>query len=83
MVVLYGGVTELAGHELLHCKNFMHKVVGTIPFALTLDAHFYDEHTRMHHKFVGTPMDPTFAAPGTSVFTAFANTLFMSYVHTA
>lgn len=61
-------IASLAGHEMVHYREGVHKVFGSIPFALMFYTHFHDEHVRGHHKTVGTREDPTFAPIGTNVY---------------
>jgi alkane 1-monooxygenase len=61
-------IASLAGHEMVHYREGVHKVFGSIPFALMFYTHFHDEHVRGHHKTVGTREDPTFAPTGTNVY---------------
>jgi alkane 1-monooxygenase len=42
--------------------------VGTLAYSKMLYSHFFIQHIRSHHKFVGTPMDTVTAKMGESVF---------------
>ena len=51
----------VVGHELLHRRQLVHKVSGTLVYSKMLYSHFYIEHRKGHHTFVGTPRDPATA----------------------
>ena len=60
----------LVGHELVHHKYWLHKVLGNIPYTQIFYSHFWEEHTQGHHKYVATPEDPVWHDIGTSVYFA-------------
>jgi len=53
-----GGLNAVVGHELLHRRETVHKVFGTLAYSVMLYSHFFVEHIRGHHKHVATPRDP-------------------------
>lgn len=78
VISFFHALSSLAGHELVHNKETIHKIVGTIPYTQMMYSHFWDEHTRGHHKYIGTPEDPVSHALGTSIYRA----LYDSYTGT-
>lgn len=52
------GVGGLAGHELIHKKQMIHKITGTYTFTKFFYSHFFLEHLSGHHKHIATPEDP-------------------------
>lgn len=61
-------MAETAGHELLHKKEMVHKLVGNWTYTMFFYSHFLDEHTQGHHKTIATPEDPASADIGESVY---------------
>lgn len=51
------GSTILLGHELLHRRETIHKVFGTMCFGKHFFSHYFIQHVRSHHKDVGTEVD--------------------------
>jgi len=51
----FQGIAAIAGHELLHDKRAINKIIGSIPYAQFCYSHFWDEHTKGHHKYIATP----------------------------
>ena len=52
-----GGVNGLAGHELIHKKDPMNKMLGMFTFSKMLYSHFLLEHSNGHHRNIATPQD--------------------------
>ena len=52
-----GGVNGLAGHELIHKKDPINKMLGMFTYSKILYSHFLLEHSNGHHKNVATPED--------------------------
>lgn len=52
-----GGVSGLAGHELIHRKEPINKFLGMMTYTKMLYSHFLLEHSNGHHRFVATPDD--------------------------
>ena len=71
----------VAGHEVLHYRSTFDKIFGTLPFTLSFYSHYFDEHTKGHHKTVGTPDDPSSATMGTEVHAHFENSWKQSHVN--
>jgi alkane 1-monooxygenase len=65
-----GMLSTVAGHEMVHYKEGIHKFVGSIPFSLMFYTHFGDEHVKGHHKTIATPDDPVSAPLGRSIYGA-------------
>jgi alkane 1-monooxygenase len=49
------------GHELGHRVNFTEQTMARMLLLTSLYMHFFIEHNRGHHKYVGTPADPSSA----------------------
>lgn len=74
-------LSTVAGHEMVHYKEGIHKFVGSIPFALMFYTHFGDEHVRGHHKTVATSDDPVSAPPGRSYYAGVLHSII--YTHSS
>lgn len=58
------GVCGLAGHELIHKREPIHKIMGTYTFSKISYSHFLLEHNTGHHRHVATKEDPATARKG-------------------
>jgi alkane 1-monooxygenase len=66
---LYAGQIGIVNaHELIHRKQYLYRLMGIINLALVNYSHFYVEHIRGHHKYVGTPRDPATALYGENYY---------------
>lgn len=66
---LYAGQVGIVNaHELIHRKAHSFRLLGIFNLTLVNYAHFYVEHIRGHHRFVGTPRDPATARYGESFY---------------
>lgn len=63
-----GAVNATVGHELFHRREKIHKITGTLCYFKMIYAHFFIQHLRFHHKFVATPVDPSTALKGESLY---------------
>jgi alkane 1-monooxygenase len=63
-----GALNAVIGHELVHKRNIIHKICGTIAYAKMMYGHFFIQHIRSHHKKVSTPEDPSTARMGESLY---------------
>jgi alkane 1-monooxygenase len=63
-----GSFNAVVGHELLHRKNIIHKVLGTFSYSKLFYSHYFIQHVRGHHKNVATPGDSSTAIYGESVY---------------
>ena len=59
-----GGVSGLAGHELIHKREGINKAAGLWTYSKMLYSHFALEHGSGHHRSVATPDDPATASTG-------------------
>jgi len=75
-------MATLAGHEMVHYREGIHKFVGSIPFAIMFYTHFGDEHVRGHHKTVATTEDPVSAPTGRNVYLGALNSVIFSHSST-
>lgn len=55
-------------HELGHSPKFFDRLVARILLSTSLYMHFYVEHNKGHHKWIGTPQDPATARKNESVY---------------
>ncbi|TNV77944.1 hypothetical protein FGO68_gene7492 [Halteria grandinella] len=70
-----GMVNIVVGHELIHHKGQIHKILGSFPYFKAMYSHFYLLHVFVHHKQVATPDDPQSARFGESVYQYFARAI--------
>jgi hypothetical protein len=66
-----GGVNGLAGHELIHKKDPVNKLIGMFTYTKILYSHFLVEHSNGHHRNIATPEDSATARKNEN-FYAFA-----------
>jgi alkane 1-monooxygenase len=77
-----GMVNIVVGHELVHKRGRIHKVLGSVPYFKAMYSHFYLLHVYIHHKKVATPEDPQSARFGESVFSYFARAIPQGLIET-
>jgi alkane 1-monooxygenase len=66
---LYAGhVGIVNAHELIHRKEYFYRMIGIVNLTLVNYGHFYIEHIKGHHRFVGTDRDPATAKYGESLY---------------
>ncbi len=63
-----GAFNLSVGHELIHRREVVHKILGNLTYSKIFYSHFYIQHTKIHHKRVGTPEDPQTARKGESIW---------------
>lgn len=56
------------GHELLHKKEKINKVLGTWSYTKFMYSHFLDEHIQGHHKAIATLEDPATARKNETIY---------------
>ena len=56
------------GHELIHSPRRLDRALGGVLLSTVAFGAFRIAHLRVHHRHVGTPMDPAFAPRGRSLF---------------
>ena len=61
-------LTLAAGHELIHRAAKWERLLGEVLLSSIAFAYYQTEHLFLHHRHVGTPLDPVFAAKGQSVW---------------
>lgn len=64
-----------SAHELIHRRQLVARMAGIWNLLLVNYGHFYIEHIRGHHKFIGTAQDPATARYGESVYHFFLRTV--------
>ncbi|MBX7109784.1 MAG: alkane 1-monooxygenase [Chitinophagales bacterium] len=71
-----GGIEGInSAHELIHRKQWFARLGGIWNLLLVNYSHFYVEHIRGHHRYVGTPRDPATALYGESFYRFFVRTV--------
>ena len=70
-VLLFAGMGAITGtvgivyaHELMHRPGRVERWLGDVLMAMALYGHFRSEHLLVHHRHVGTPLDPVTARRG-------------------
>ncbi len=58
----------VVAHELIHRKNILLRALGILNLIQVNYGHFYIEHIKGHHKYVGTQADPATALYGESLY---------------
>ncbi len=65
LMMAVGVVTGLTGivyaHELIHQKDPLERALGDGLLGMVLFGHFRTKHILIHHRYVGTPVDPVTA----------------------
>lgn len=57
-----------AGHELIHKRNSVNKLIGTVAFTKYFYTHFLDEHVQGHHRLMGTLEDSSTSRKNESIW---------------
>ena len=73
VVTFHHALCLIAGHEIFHNKELIHKIVGSIPYTMAFYSHFWDEHVKNHHKAIATPEDPVSHPKGMNLYYAIAS----------
>lgn len=73
------GITS--AHELIHRKEKFLRILGIWNLIHVNYGHFYIEHIKCHHKFVGTKKDPATARYGESVYHFFFRTVPQQFIN--
>jgi alkane 1-monooxygenase len=61
-------VSSAYGHELVHKKSSLNKVIGQFIFSKRFYGHYWYDHVNSHHKKVGTPEDHSTAFKNESLY---------------
>jgi alkane 1-monooxygenase len=75
------GISGLAGHELIHKNNAIHKAIGTFTFTKILYSHFSLEHNTGHHKYIATVDDAATARKGEYFYTFGIRSAVKGFLH--
>lgn len=78
----FGSLSSLAGHELVHHKQWYNKAIGNFAYTQFFYSHFWDEHTRGHHKNIATPLDPVCHDTGVDCYSAMVKAVIGTHVTT-
>lgn len=73
--LITGAVGIVFAHELIHQKNRWEQRLGEWLLMTVLYAHFKSEHVIVHHRYVGTPLDPVTARYNESFYHFFGRVL--------
>lgn len=65
----------VVAHELIHRKAFFLRALGIFNLIQVNYGHFYIEHIKGHHKYVGTQADPATAKIGESLYKFIVRTI--------
>lgn len=76
------GVNGLAGHELIHRREWYDKAIGMFTFSKIYYSHFLLEHGSGHHRNVATPEDSATARLGETFFTFCVRSAIGGHVNT-
>lgn len=71
-----GGLGILVSHEIMHKRDKVSRVVGTLNMSKNLYMHFFLEHIYGHHKDVATPLDPATARFNQTVYSFLPQSVF-------
>jgi alkane 1-monooxygenase len=80
MGVLCGTFGINIGHELGHRVKPFEQWLAKLSLLTSLYMHFFIEHNKGHHKNVATPLDPSSARYGETLYAFWPRTLFFSYL---
>lgn len=69
------------GHELGHRKTKWENTIAQLLLIPALYLHFFIEHNRGHHKYVGTEKDPASAEKGQGLYHFWFKSTFMGYLN--
>jgi alkane 1-monooxygenase len=67
-------------HELIHRKSILLRALGIFNLIQVNYGHFYIEHIKGHHKYVGTQADPATAKYGESLYKFILRTIPGQYI---
>ena len=70
-----------AGHELIHKRDPINKIIGTMTFTKYFYSHFLDEHVQGHHRMMGTPEDSNSSRKNESLWVFILREIYMSHTN--
>ena len=76
------GLNGLAGHELIHKREQINKLVGLSTYTKIFYSHFVLEHSSGHHRNIGTNEDPVSARQGQTFYEFFPQAVYGSLLKT-
>jgi alkane 1-monooxygenase len=79
MGIVMGTIGINVAHELGHRSTWYEQLMSKILLTTTLYNHFFIEHNRGHHKWVGTPQDPATARLGESIYRFWPRSILGAY----
>lgn len=80
MGILCGSFGINVAHELGHRQNKFDQFLAKMLLLSSLYMHFFIEHNRGHHKYVGTPEDPSSGRKNETVYTFWFRSMFFVWV---
>lgn len=67
---------------MVHRRELVHKIFGTMPYTKFCYSHFLDEHIKGHHAMVATLEDSETSRLGESVYYFYLRSFVQSHVNT-
>ena len=80
MGILCGSFGINVAHELGHRQNKLDQFLAKMLLLSSLYMHFFIEHNRGHHKYVGTPEDPSSGRKNETVYTFWFRSMLFVWV---
>jgi alkane 1-monooxygenase len=79
MGIFCGAFGINVAHELGHRSEKVHQIMANLLLMTSLNAHFYVQHNRGHHRFVSTPKDPETANLNETVYVFWFRSIITGY----
>ena len=64
----FAGLSGIVGHELLHKRETINKLLGNWSYTKFMYSHFLDEHINGHHRHIATLEDPATARRDETIY---------------
>ncbi len=81
MGMLSGAMAINVAHELGHRRNWYERLMAKTLLLSSLYNHFFIEHNRGHHRYVGTPSDPATARYNETIFAFWFRSIWGQYIN--
>lgn len=78
MIGFLSSLNVSCGHELIHKRDWFHKILGMSVYTKFYSSYFLDEHVQGHHKYVATLEDPATARKNESFYAFWIRETYMS-----
>ncbi|MCS7019079.1 MAG: alkane 1-monooxygenase [Cytophagales bacterium] len=76
-----GGIGITVAHELGHKKSAIERLYAQVLLMTVCYMHFYIEHNKGHHVYVGTPLDPATSRRGENFYAFWWRSVSRGYLH--